>query len=75
MTFAKMMEAGRERREAIKAALVIKGNEIKRGKTMKRKGKTFEGKVIVRQAALGYKEAVREANLRYQKELSVKGGK
>ena len=75
MTFAKMMEAGRERRETIKAASVVKVNEIKSGKTIIREGNTIEGKGIIRQAGLNYKEAVREANLRYQRELSVKGGK
>jgi hypothetical protein len=53
MTFSKMMEAGKERKDAIKAAMLVK-------------------MAAIQQAKLNYKDAVREANLRYQKKLSVK---
>ena len=62
MTFQKMMDAGRKRKEAIKEALTVKLNETKRGKA------------IIRQSELNYKEAVHQATLRYQREIS-NGGK
>lgn len=62
MTFSKMMEAGKRRKEGIKKALVIKINEKRRGKA------------IIRQSELSYKEAVHQATLRYQREIS-NGGK
>ena len=52
MTFSKMMEAGKERKDAIKAAMLVKMADIQQAKSIQR--------------------AVREANLRYQKKLSVK---
>jgi|GEM_PF-5466675 predicted transcriptional regulator len=59
MTFQKMMEAGRKRKEAIKEALMVKLNETKRGKA------------IIRQAELNYKEAVHYATLRYRREVNA----
>ena len=64
MTFQKMMEAGRKRKESIMKASMVKLNETKRGKD------------IIRQAKLNYKEAVHQATLRYRREVNGnKGGK